>query len=65
MDELATRYARNLEAYFDMLEENGQKEAIAHLANLFESGNYQKAILFITRHAPSVYTKMAEFIANL
>lgn len=65
MDELNAKYARNLEAYLSLLEEMGQKEAIAHFANIFESGNYQKAILFITNNTPNIYLKLVQFIADL
>lgn len=59
------RYASNLEAYYDLLVEMNEKEALAHLCNVFESGNYQKAILFITQYTPSLYMKMMQFIADL
>ena len=59
------KYANNLEAYYDLLVEMKEKEAIAHLCNVFESGNYQKAILFITQYTPGLYMKMMQFIAEL
>ena len=59
------KYAANLEAYYDLLVEMKEKEAIAHLCNVFESGNYQKAILFITQYTPGLYMKMMQFIAEL
>lgn len=65
MDEANARYAKNLEAYYCLLEEKQEKEAIAHFASVFETGRYQKAILFITNHTPSLYIKMAEFIASI
>ena len=40
-------------------------EAIAHLANLFESGSYPKAVLFISDKAPQVAQKLMTFIAEL
>lgn len=58
-------YANNLQAYFQFLLQTEQKECIAYLANLFESGSYMNAILFITTLTPDIYTQMAEFIANL
>jgi len=58
-------YARNLQAYYTFLEQTEQKECIAYLTNLFESGSYQNAILFITTLCPEIYSKMAEFIAKL
>lgn len=63
--ELYSKYAKNLSAYFNFLEETEQREAIAFMANLFQSGSYQKAILFITNLCPEIYNKMIDFIANL
>lgn len=59
------RYATNLNAYFSFLQETEQRESIAFFANLFESGSYQNAILFITMYCPEIYSKMTEFIVNL
>ena len=59
------QYAHNLEAYFDFLVSIENKEAVAHFTHLFESGNYQKAVLFITQQAPGVFDKMGTFIAEL
>lgn len=64
-NEQYARYAKNFIAYYKFLEETEQREAIAFTANLFESGSYQKAILFITNLCPEIYTKMMEFIAEL
>ena len=60
-----SRYAHNLTAYYTLLEDMGQSEAIAHLANLFQSGSYEHAILFITTYCPEIYMRMSEFIAAL
>ena len=59
------RYASNLQRYYQLLENMEQKEAIAHLANLFESGSYQEAILFISTFCPEIYQKLTDFIASL
>lgn len=59
------KYAENLEAYYDLLVAMENKEAVAHFTHIFESGNYQKAILFITQYTPGLYVKMAQFIAEL
>ncbi|MBO4755087.1 MAG: AAA family ATPase [Bacteroidales bacterium] len=59
------RYADNLLRYYNLLENMEQKEAIAHLANLFESGSYPEAILFVTTFCPEIYQKLATFIANI
>ena len=62
---LYERYASNLSAYFAFLESTEQRESIAFIANLFESGSYTNAIIFITNCCPEIYTKMAEFIASM
>lgn len=59
------RYAQNFTAYYSFLEATEQREAIAFLANLFQSGSYQKAILFITNLCTEIYGKMITFIAEL
>ena len=47
------------------VEKMEQKEAIAHLANLFESGSYPETILFLTTFCPDIYQKLSAFIATL
>ena len=59
------RYADNFAYYYELLEKMEQKEAIAHLANLFESGSYPETILFLTTFCPDIYQKLSAFIANL
>lgn len=59
------RYAANLIAYFDFLQQTEQRESIAFIANLFQSGSYPNAILFVTTYCPVIYTQLADFIANL
>jgi len=59
------RYAQNFEKYYSLLESMEQREAIAHLANLFQSGSYQQAVLFVVTYCPDIYGKLAEFIAQL
>jgi len=58
-------YARNLNKYYTLLEEMESNEAIAHLANLLESGSYPQAVLFIAEKCPDISTKLFQFIANL
>ena len=62
---LYQRYASNFSAYYSFLEATEQREAIAFTANLFQSGSYERAILFITSFCPEIYSKMIEFIAEL
>ncbi len=59
------RYADNFQRYYSLLEAMEQKETIAHMANLFESGSYPEAILFITTFCPDIYQKLADFITNI
>lgn len=59
------RYAVNLKAYYSFLEQTEQREAIAHMANLFQSGSYEGAILFITTYCPELYQHLMDFIASL
>ncbi len=60
-----TLVAKNLTAYYDLLKSTKNTEAIAHFANVFEKGSYQKAILFILDHTPDLYTKLMDFISSL
>lgn len=58
-------YALHLNQYYDLLATMEAKEAIAHLANLFESGSYPKTVLYISEKAPEVAQKLMMFIAEL
>lgn len=58
-------YARNLNRYYSLLEEMQSNEAIAHLANLLQSGSYPQATLFVAEQCPEISTKLFDFIANL
>ena len=59
------RYADNFQRYYSLLENMEQNEAIAHMANLFESGSYPEAILFISTFCADIFQKLAAFIANM
>jgi len=59
------RYVTNFKRYYNLLEDMEQNEAIAHMANLFESGSYPEAILFISTFCQDVYQKLASFIADM
>lgn len=63
--EAPAEYAANLDRYLDLLTDMQSKEAIAHLANLFESGSYPKAVLFVAEQAPQTAQKLMSFIAEL
>lgn len=58
-------YSTSLSQYLNLLEEMESREAIAHLANLVESGSYPNALLFIAEKAPDVSTRLMTFIADL
>ncbi|MBE6333161.1 MAG: ATPase [Bacteroidales bacterium] len=64
-DAAPAEYAQNLTRYFELLTEMESNEAIAHLANLFESGSYPKAVLFVAEKCPSLAERLMNFIANL
>lgn len=57
--------ANNLTAYYKMLEQTRNKEAIAHFTSVFEKNAYPKAILFVLDHTPKLYDSIINFIANL
>lgn len=57
--------AINLTAYYKMLEQTRNKEAIAHFTSVFEKNAYPKAILFVLDHTPKLYDSIINFIANL
>lgn len=57
--------AQNLTAYYRLLEQTKNKEAIAHFTSVFEKNAYPKAILFVLDHTPQLYDNIINFIANL
>ena len=59
------RYAANLCGYVTFLHNTEQREAIAHLTNLIQSGSYEQAVLFITTFCPDVYQRLFNFISNI
>ena len=65
LDSQITVLASNLASYYKMLEQTGNKEAIAHFASVFEKNAYPKAILFILDHTPQLYDAIIAFISNL
>lgn len=56
---------QNLTNYFQMLEKDENKEAIAHFTSEFEKNAYPKAILFVLDHTPHLYDSIINFISNL
>ncbi len=57
--------AKNLTNYYQMLERDKNKEAIAHFTSVFEKNAYPKAILFVLDHTPHLYDAIISFISNL
>lgn len=57
--------AQNLTAYYRMMEQAKNKEAIAHFTSVFEKNAYPKAILFVLDHTPGLYDSIINFISNL
>ena len=54
-----------LTAYVNLLFDMESREAIAHLANLIESGSYPNAMLFVANRTPEVAQRLMQFIAEL
>lgn len=65
LDSQIPAIAANLAAYFHLLEQDKNKEAIAHFTSVFEKNAYPKAILFILDHTPQLYDAIITFISNL
>lgn len=57
--------AKNLTAYYGMMNKAKNKEGIAHFSSVFEKNAYPKAILFILDHTPELYDNIINFISNL
>lgn len=57
--------AHNFAAYVEFLKQREDREALAHMANIFASGVYPHAVSFIVSDAPEVYTILVEYIADL
>lgn len=58
------QYADNLRAYVRLLYESEDREALAHMTNLFTSASYPNAVVFITTQAPDVYARLLEFVSG-
>lgn len=65
LDSQIPTIAANLTAYYRMLENAGNNEAIAHFTSVFEKNAYPKAILFVLDHTPELYDSIITFITNL
>ena len=64
-EEQLSTAARNLQQYIAMLNNQTQKEAIAHFASCFNSSNYPNAVSFIICNAAEVYETMMNYIEKL
>lgn len=58
-------YSQNLGSYYHLLVEMESKEAIAHFANLLESGSYEHANLYLAEQCPDITAALFQFIAEL
>ena len=58
-------YGEHLGQYYHLLVEMVSNEAIAHFANLLESGSYQHANLYLAEQCPDITTELFTFIASL
>ena len=64
-DEDKDTMAKNLADYFDYLETNSLREAMAHFANMFSGTMYPNALVFIIGECPDLYTKMTRFVSEI
>lgn len=55
----------NLSKYVRLLVDNEEREALAHMANLFESGTYTTAVSTIVTRCPDVYAILLNYVASL
>ncbi|MBP5706499.1 MAG: AAA family ATPase [Spirochaetales bacterium] len=59
------KVSANLEAYYELLFIENFREAMAHFANLYSSGNYPNAIVYIVEHCGKLYDKVMRFINSI
>lgn len=57
--------SKNLISYYDLIEGFSSKEPSAHFVNMYSSGNYKNAILFIVTSCNALLIKITNFIKNL
>ena len=57
--------ARNLQLYYEFLDERHYREAMAHFANLFSSTAYPNALAFIVSDCTDLFEKVTAFVATL
>ena len=57
--------SKNLTSYYDYLEENKLREAMAHFANMFSGTMYPNALVFIISECPELYSKMTRFVSEI
>lgn len=58
-------YFANLLAYVRLLVANEEREALAHMSNLFASGTYSSAVSALVSHCPEVYAILTNYVAQL
>lgn len=58
-------YFANLLSYVRLLLDNEEREALAHMSNLFASGTYTSAVAALVTHCPDVYAILTNYVAQL
>ena len=57
--------AESLGKYVTYLGDNDKREALANFTNIFEKGDYEKAVSFMVVNAIDVYDMLNEFVKSL
>lgn len=57
--------AKNLHNYFNFLESNSKREAMAHFANIFAGTKYPNTLMFIIQNVPELYKKVTKYISEI
>lgn len=57
--------AKNLQLYFDFLNQIQRREAMAHFASIFGKPDYPNALVFIIQNAPELYKQVTTFISEI
>ncbi len=59
------KLSKNLESYFDYLEEIGHKELQAQFISLLKAEKYPESLYFISTKAPGLYKKLFDLVSNM
>lgn len=63
--ETEPEYSANMKAYVQLLHDNEEREAMAHMANLFASGTYAGAVRYLSTDCVEVYHMLIDCVASL